>query len=51
MRMHIPFHRPYITESEIDAVKDTLKSGWLTMGPKTIEFEEGFRRYIGVRIL
>ena len=49
MRMQIPFHRPYITKSEIDAVKDTLKSGWLTMGPKTIEFEEEFRKYIGCK--
>jgi dTDP-4-amino-4,6-dideoxygalactose transaminase len=43
----IPFHKPYITEEEIMGVVDSLKSGWLTMGPKTIEFEKKFGRYIG----
>jgi len=45
--MQIPFHKPYITEDEVREVADCLKSGWLTMGPKTIEFEERFREYIG----
>ncbi|MEM2074335.1 MAG: DegT/DnrJ/EryC1/StrS family aminotransferase [Nitrososphaeria archaeon] len=44
--MQIPFHKPYITEEEISEVVDSLKSGWLTMGPKTIEFEKRFRDYI-----
>ena len=47
--MNIPFHKPYITKDEINAVKDVLKKGWLTMGPKTIEFEEAFKKYIGSR--
>jgi perosamine synthetase len=38
----LPFHRPCIDQEEIDAVVDTLRSGWLTMGPKTRAFEEGF---------
>jgi perosamine synthetase len=38
----IPFHRPCIDQEEIDAVADTLRSGWLTMGPKTRAFEEAF---------
>jgi len=42
----IPFHKPYITEEEINQVVEALKSGWITMGPKTLEFEEGFRKYI-----
>lgn len=46
MKMQIPFHKPYITEEEISEVVDSLKSGWLTMGPKTIEFENRFRDYI-----
>lgn len=46
MKMKIPFHKPYITEEEISKVVDSLKSGWLTMGPKTIEFENRFRDYI-----
>lgn len=42
----IPFHKAYITDEEINQVIDAIKSGWLTMGPKTIEFEEKFRDYI-----
>ena len=30
----IPFSPPDITESEIDAVAETLRSGWITTGPK-----------------
>ena len=45
----IPFHKPYITEDEIAEVVDSLRSGWLTMGPKTVRFEEKFRDYIGAR--
>ncbi len=45
--MEIPFHRPHITEDEIAEVLESLRSGWLTMGPKTVSFEEKFREYIG----
>jgi dTDP-4-amino-4,6-dideoxygalactose transaminase len=38
----LPFHRPNIDQEEIDAVVDTLRSGWLTMGPKTRAFETAF---------
>ncbi|MGC6367737.1 MAG: DegT/DnrJ/EryC1/StrS family aminotransferase [Candidatus Marinamargulisbacteria bacterium] len=38
----IPFHKASIGDDEINEVVDTLKSGWLTMGPKTIEFEKQF---------
>ena len=44
----IPFHKASIGDEEINEVIDTLKSGWLTMGPKTIQFENKFRDYIGV---
>lgn len=44
--MPIPFHKSYITEDEINAVIEAMKSGWITMGPKTIEFENKFRDYI-----
>lgn len=33
--MNIPFSPPDITQDEIDEVMDTLKSGWITTGPKT----------------
>ena len=36
--------RPARADREIDAVADTLRSGWLTMGPRTQEFEAGLRR-------
>ncbi|HSQ00940.1 MAG TPA: DegT/DnrJ/EryC1/StrS aminotransferase family protein [Candidatus Dormibacteraeota bacterium] len=44
----LPFHKPSIGEEEIAAVVDTLRSGWLTMGPKTRAFEETFAERIGV---
>lgn len=47
--MEIPFHRAYITEDEIAEVVDSLRSGWLTMGPKTVRFEELFCLYTGAR--
>ena len=46
--MTIPFHRPQITNEEIESVVDSLKKGWITMGEKTIEFEKQFSRYMGM---
>lgn len=43
----IQFHRPLIGQEEIDEMTETLKSGWLSMGPKTLKFEQDFRDYIG----
>ena len=45
--MQVPFHRPYITEDEINAVADSMRKGWLTMGEKTRDFEKRFSEYIG----
>jgi dTDP-4-amino-4,6-dideoxygalactose transaminase len=45
-REFIPFHRPSIDESEIEAVASTLRSGWLTTGPRTAHFEAEFRAYV-----
>ena len=45
--MQIPFHKTHTTDEEIEAVVEAMKSGWLTMGPKTIEFEEKFKDYVG----
>ena len=47
--MQIPFHKPHITQKEIDSVIDIMRSGWLTMGPKTLEFEKSFNGYIGAK--
>jgi len=44
----VPFHRPTIGQEEIDEVVSTLKSGWLTTGPRTACFEQEFRESIGV---
>src|SRR5579871_4257841 len=46
--MQVPFHRPSIEQEEIDEVVDTLRSGWLTTGPKTAKFEQEFRNYLSV---
>jgi len=45
----LPFHRPWIDEAEIEEVTHTLRSGWLTMGPKTLEFEKRFAEYVGAK--
>ena len=37
--MKIPFSPPDISEREIESVVETLRSGWITTGPKTKEFE------------
>ena len=37
--MKIPFSPPDITENEINAVAEALRSGWITTGPRTKEFE------------
>jgi len=42
----IPFHRPSITQSELDAVAGVLRSGWLTTGPKVKELEEAVATYV-----
>ena len=43
----VPFYRPDIGDDEIAAVVDTLRSGWLTVGPRTQEFEQEFARAVG----
>lgn len=44
---NIPFSPPDITQKEIDEVVDTLKSGWITTGPKTKKLENELANYIG----
>lgn len=43
----IPYGRQYISEDDIQAVVDVLRSDYLTTGPKIKEFEEAFRHYVG----
>jgi dTDP-4-amino-4,6-dideoxygalactose transaminase len=42
----LSFQPPAITEAEIDAVADTLRSGWLTTGPRTAELEARMRDFL-----
>lgn len=44
----IPFHRPSITDAEVDAVTATLRSGWLTTGPRARDLEQMVADYVGV---
>ncbi|MBM6861329.1 DegT/DnrJ/EryC1/StrS aminotransferase family protein, partial [Clostridium saudiense] len=43
--MNVPFSPPDITQLEIDNVVEVLKSGWITTGPKTKEFEKKIAEY------
>lgn len=45
----IPFSPPDITQEEIDAVVEVLKSGWITTGPKTYEFENNLASYCSTK--
>lgn len=45
----ISYGRQYITDEDIQAVVDTLKSDYLTQGPKIAEFEKGFADYCGCK--
>ena len=48
-RPTLPFSRPDIGEEEIAAVADCLRSGWITSGPLTAEFEREFAASVGAR--
>jgi len=43
----LPFSPPAVSEEEIAAVADTLRSAWITTGPKTKRFESEFAQYLG----
>jgi len=45
----LPYGRQSIDEDDIQAVIDTLRSAWLTTGPKVDEFEESFASTVGAR--
>lgn len=47
MTTFLPFALPDIGEEEINEVLDSLRSGWLTTGPKTKRFEEDFTSFVG----
>ncbi len=43
----LPFSPPLIGEEEINEVLDTLRSDWISTGPKTKQFEQDFAAYLG----
>ncbi len=45
----LPPFAPCLGKEEYEEVLDTLRSGWLTMGPKTRRFEEAFAEYVGAQ--
>jgi dTDP-4-amino-4,6-dideoxygalactose transaminase len=45
----IPLFDIRLREEEVDAVARTLRSGWLTMGPRTESFEQAFAAHLGAR--
>ena len=45
----IPLFDVRLEQRHLDAVADTLRSGWLTMGPRTQEFERAFAEHLGCR--
>ncbi len=45
----LPFSRPSISNSDIEAVGDVLHSGWITTGSKTEKFEQNFCEFVGCR--
>lgn len=47
--MNIQLAKPDITQAEIDAVAEVMKSGWLSIGPKVEEFERKIADHVGVK--
>jgi perosamine synthetase len=45
----LPYGRQSISEEDIQAVTDVLRSDWLTTGPKVAEFEEAFAAWVGAK--
>ncbi|RCW77376.1 DegT/DnrJ/EryC1/StrS family aminotransferase [Saliterribacillus persicus] len=44
---YIPFSPPDVTDAEIEEVVKAMKSGWITTGPRTKEFEKNIAGYVG----
>ncbi len=46
---NVPFSPPDMSEAEIEQVAEALRSGWITTGPKTKEFERQIATYVGTK--
>lgn len=49
MGMNIPITKPYIDEKEENACSESIRSGWLSQGPKVGKFEESVARYVNAK--
>ena len=47
--IRVPLCRPWVGEEEVRAVAEVIRSGWLSTGPRTLEFEKEFARYVGAK--
>jgi dTDP-4-amino-4,6-dideoxygalactose transaminase len=47
VNLQVPFHRADLGDDEVNAVARVIRSGWLTMGAETFEFERRFAAYVG----
>lgn len=45
----LPFHTPLIEEDDIRAVREVMESGWITTGPRAMQFEREFAEFTGAR--
>jgi dTDP-4-amino-4,6-dideoxygalactose transaminase len=43
----IPIAKPYLTKEDAQSAYDTILTGWITQGPRVLEFEEKFAKYVG----
>ena len=43
----LPFAKPLVSEEAIADVADSIRKGWMAMGPKTVDFENKFADYVG----
>src|SRR2546428_10171313 len=48
-KLNIPITKPSLTEEEARAPYESIKSGWVTQGPKVAEFEKAVATYVGAK--
>lgn len=46
---HIPIMRPWLGEEEVEAVRQVILSGWVSLGPRVAEFEEQVASLVGAK--
>ncbi|TMC31374.1 MAG: DegT/DnrJ/EryC1/StrS aminotransferase family protein, partial [Chloroflexi bacterium] len=48
-KLNVPITKPALGEAEARAPFDSIKSGWVTQGPKVAEFEKAVAAYVGAK--